>query len=177
MNDQPTTGQERPARLSAEREWGIRNVGTIGSERALLDELDALRSERDAWKAKAERLEKVMEEVAMFWRPVARDLEYNILTIDSVRFLAQDCLNMLQKVLTAETEHRVEWDGNPCWCRGHALAEPQPPAEPTTADHPWFTWLPPTTSVHRQCCDRPQSEHPPGDIVVRRARGLVGKGE
>jgi hypothetical protein len=38
-------------------------------------------------------------------------------------------------------------------------------ADARAADHPWFAWLPPTASVHRNCCDRPQSEHPPGDIV------------
>jgi hypothetical protein len=46
------------------------------------------------------------------------------------------------------------------------IAALQAVADARAADHPWFTWLPPTASVHRQCCDRPQSKHPPGDIVA-----------
>jgi hypothetical protein len=87
-------------------------------------ELDATRAERDAWKARAERLGKALEPVlSEAWRAT-----------------------------------------NNFIIARQALAEPQPTAAPT-ADHPWFAWLPPTVSTHRNCCDRPQSEHPPGDIV------------
>jgi uncharacterized protein YuzE len=50
------------------------------------------------------RLRVALEEAAAFWRPVARDPEHDILSIDSVRFLAQDFLAMLQPTLKSGGE-------------------------------------------------------------------------
>jgi hypothetical protein len=47
-----------------------------------------------------EELRVILERSAAFWRPVAADLEHGILSIDSVRFLAQDFLAMLQPTLS-----------------------------------------------------------------------------
>jgi hypothetical protein len=197
MTDQPTTGQKRPARLSEDliekladaehASWARwmdylfgrcypeidgslmipadlvarwqRQVATpyadLGESEKQSDrnevahivpfiaaELDATRAERDAWKARAERLGKALEPVlSEAWRAT-----------------------------------------NNFIIARQALAEPQPTlfrsrSEEHTADHPWFAWLPPTVSTHRNCCDRPQSEHPEEEIVLRRARGLDGERE
>jgi len=71
------------------------------AERAILSSAEAYRLVNEAreQRERAERAEEVLRQAAAFWRPVARDLEHNILSIDSVRFLAQDFLAMLQPTL------------------------------------------------------------------------------
>jgi hypothetical protein len=163
MTDQPTpTDQERPARLSSEdRAWLVRYHTTGNLTCAMtgqpmcdedehlwpcaalnaLAEIDALRQECDTWKARAERLISDAADIQRYWQD------------EGVRGDGF-CFSLNCLLRDAGLEEPLD-----------ALAEPQPPAEPATADHPWFAWLPPTASVHRNCCDRPQSEHPPGEIV------------
>jgi hypothetical protein len=120
---------------------GRLDVTYYGMRPATRADWDALRSERDAWKARAERLISDAADIQRYWQD------------EGVRGDGF-CFSLNCLLRDAGLEEPLD-----------ALAEPQPPAEPTTADHPWFAWLPPTASVHRNCCDRPQSEHPPGDIV------------
>ena len=56
---------------------------------------DELRTEVKRLTAENERQRLLLEQAAAYWRPVAADLEHGILTIETVRFLAQDFLMML----------------------------------------------------------------------------------
>lgn len=60
-----------------------------------VQEAQDMRRERDEAQAEIERLRSMIDQAADFWRPVARDLEHGVLTIESVRYLAQDFLAML----------------------------------------------------------------------------------
>lgn len=51
--------------------------------------------------AEIERLRTALEQCAAFWRPIARDLEHDILSIESLRFVAQDFLTELHATLAA----------------------------------------------------------------------------
>jgi hypothetical protein len=255
MTDQ-STGQERPARLSERRYAEIKRWSrddeyrrakglkghALRAIQQLVDELDATRQERDAWKARAERYQAALriihrDEGAVCdsyalcehlscassyaaWafadhavshpshveacslcqalaepRPPAEPFDLDALmdVVDDV--MAEEGADEARVSPQPPTAERHAYaqacrlprhectcmhliDGR--WC-GKSRYDPihdqsQPPAAPT-ADHPWFAWLPPTASVHRQCCDRPQSEHPPGAILgVILPRGLDGKG-
>lgn len=173
--DQPT-GQERPARLTVEREQQIRGFiwpGYLaGAVPDLLAEIDALRSERDAWKARAERLRVALQTINRgAWASVSAAECYGM---RDDTHLWQEIGEIARQALAEPQPPAEPFDLDALMDvvddvmaeegADEARVSPQPPAEPT-ADHPWFAWLPPGGSVHRNCCDRPQSEHPAGDIV------------
>jgi hypothetical protein len=74
MNDQPPTGQGRPARLSEDRlnaiiaSLAVNCMLDEDEGRDLLVEIAVLRSERDAWKARAERLISDAADIQRYWQ-------------------------------------------------------------------------------------------------------------
>lgn len=173
---------------------GRLDVTYYGMRPATRADWDALRAERDAWKARAERLVEQLriatEQLQAFsdQRQERYPGEMGTFAHDALirMSVAEDALQALAEPQPpcpgyVPTGHVCERCGEAPENHSHerhVIRGEQPPAEPTTADHPWFAWLPPSASVHRQCCDRPQSEHPEGAILgVILARGLDGKGE